>query len=132
MSAPQSPAEIPSGDTVAKLAAVIDRDPSNPQGYVALGRTVSKMGRFADAETWYRKAIELDASLPAAHNGLGRARQMQGDAGGAIASYQHALQLDAGFGRARVQPRHASGAARAVGKRASRIGARRFAPSRIA
>ena len=102
MSAPQSPAEIPSGDTVAKLAAVIDRDPSNPQGYVALGRTVSKMGRFADAETWYRKAIELDASLPAAHNGLGRARQMQGDAGGAIASYQHALQLDAGFGRARV------------------------------
>lgn len=66
----------------------------NAGQYVARGHRLSQAGRFVEAESCYRKAIELSPDYPMAHNNLGWIRQMQGDSEEAVASYRRALHFD--------------------------------------
>jgi tetratricopeptide (TPR) repeat protein len=76
-------------------------DPRYANDHVAEGHRLSEKRQFADAETCFRKAIEINPFLPMAHNNLGFMRQAQGDPESAIGCYQTALELDPALGVAR-------------------------------
>ncbi|MET0648653.1 MAG: tetratricopeptide repeat protein [Pyrinomonadaceae bacterium] len=90
---------VASGAPVAP--AVTTDEQREAERYIVSGHHLSQQGRFREAESLYRKAIELRPGLPLAHNNLGWVRQMQGDGDGAVASYRRALQLDPGLRIAR-------------------------------
>jgi tetratricopeptide (TPR) repeat protein len=69
--------------------------------YVSKGHELSQERRYSEAETCYRKAIDLFPGYALAHNNLGWVRQMVGDEQGALKSYEEALRVDSGLRIAR-------------------------------
>ena len=51
-------------DMLAQLAERLEREPDNVEGWVLLGRSYSALGRFAEASTALRRAVELKADDP--------------------------------------------------------------------
>jgi tetratricopeptide (TPR) repeat protein len=94
---------------------VLDKDPSNPDALVALGKVKWYQTSSSDmtyrrqrdplmqeAEQLFRKAIASNNSSPEAHNNLGRILQAQGKTQEAAAEYDKALNLDSRYEQALV------------------------------
>ena len=56
---PEHPADV----LAAQLARTGERHPAVAEVYINLGATEFERGRFADAERWYRKAIDIDSAF---------------------------------------------------------------------
>jgi tetratricopeptide (TPR) repeat protein len=78
----------------AAVSTSADQDPEKAAHYLMLGHQISQEHRYGEAETCFRKALELSPNHPMAHNNLGWVRQMQGHNDEAVEGYQRALQLD--------------------------------------
>ena len=87
--AAQVEAHLAAGDLeAARLAAVdlVAADPERPNGYVALGRTLLRLGRWDEAEDALVQALHRDPTLPAPRRLLALAQVAQGRFADAIES----------------------------------------------
>jgi TolB-like protein len=76
-------------DTVlALLQKAIELDPVNADCYDGLGFYYMGTGRLPEAETAYRKAIDLVPTVPSFHFDLGDVLLLRGEAAAALAEYQ--------------------------------------------
>lgn len=62
--------------------------------YRVNGYEKQQQGNYADAQTWYQKAIALDPAYPTPHNDLGVVFEQQSRLKEAEAEYQKALALN--------------------------------------
>jgi pentatricopeptide repeat protein len=60
--------------TAALLEPYVAQNPNDPQGFVMLGRTQSRLGRFDEAAANLEKALKIDSSNVFALSGLGQVR----------------------------------------------------------
>jgi tetratricopeptide (TPR) repeat protein len=79
---------------VELLRVELASDPDNGGLHFALGDTLLREGRLAEAETTLCRAAKLDPSDWSARFGLGTALYQQGRTGEALASWRAALALD--------------------------------------
>ncbi|MDQ6674222.1 MAG: tetratricopeptide repeat protein [Chloroflexota bacterium] len=79
---------------VELLRVELAGDPLNAGLHFALGETLLREGRLAEAETSLARAAELDPSDWSARFGLGTALYQQGHTTDALASWRAALVLD--------------------------------------
>ena len=75
-------------------------DPRKVEAHVALGRTLSQLGRPEEAREAYRAALAEAPGLPAALVGLGRLELEAGRPERAVASFEAALAADPGHRQA--------------------------------
>jgi TolB-like protein len=76
-------------DTVlALLQKAIELDPVNPHGYEGIGGYYMATGKLPEAETAYRKAIDLLPTGPSFHGTLGLVLLLRGEAAAALAESQ--------------------------------------------
>jgi cytochrome c-type biogenesis protein CcmH len=54
-----------------QLKARLERDPDHPEGWALLGRTMTRLARFAEARDAYRRAIALTPDEPGLHAEFG-------------------------------------------------------------
>lgn len=73
------------------------RSPSSALAFNNLGRAFADQGRFAEAETAYRRALALQPSSAEARTNLGNLRAQAGDPEGAAAYYREALRTPSRF-----------------------------------
>lgn len=78
---------------LTNLKEAVALDPDNPIYRNALGVVLLNLGKPAEAQGEFQKAIALDASYAEAHHNLGLALAEQGHYDQAIASYRRALSL---------------------------------------
>lgn len=71
--------------------AAVNVVPDRPEGWVNLGVVQMEAGRFAEALTAIRRAVQLDSKLAQAQLALGDLLRLQGDWQRAIAAYREAL-----------------------------------------
>jgi cytochrome c-type biogenesis protein CcmH len=62
-------AELPAA--AEQLRARLERDPDHPEGWVLLGRTLTRLARFIEAREAYARAIALKPDEPQLHAELG-------------------------------------------------------------
>jgi tetratricopeptide (TPR) repeat protein len=67
--------------------------PSHSQFYSRVGRLLDQQGKFRQAETVFRQALELEPDSAEAHSGLGLCQAHQGRYQEAIKTYHYALKL---------------------------------------
>jgi TonB family protein len=82
---------------------VAEADPGLPNGWSHMGLVLSTMGRVADAEAMYRKAIERDPEDPFLYDGLASVYARQDMNGPAEENWRHAVALNPGYGPAVVE-----------------------------
>jgi tetratricopeptide (TPR) repeat protein len=105
------------------LHRALQLEPSAPR-QTNLANVLADLGRFAEAEAWYSRAIALDRGFASAHHGLATQLRRRGEVGEAIESFRKAVALG---------PQHAAAwndlgqALRAVGDIDEAIGAFRRA-----
>ena len=94
----------------ARLAAVdlVAADPERPEGHVALGRTLLKLGRYEEAEDALVQALHRDPTSAAPRRMLGMAQAAQGRYADAIESWDRWLRTD---GRDPEEEAHAAAVA---------------------
>lgn len=91
---------------VREFHELVAMAPDFELGHIGLGMAVARLGRWKEAETEDRKAMELDPSDPIPHSNLGNDFVKQGKYDAAMAEFVRAAQLDdssvhahAGMGR---------------------------------
>jgi tetratricopeptide (TPR) repeat protein len=88
--------------------------PNVPEMWVQYGHALKESGNVAEAETAYRKSIELDADSADAHLQLGHALKIRGLIDEAVGAYLRSLALD-------PAPRHSRDELIALGWTTERI-----------
>lgn len=86
-----------SGDypgALAKFSAATTTEPSAALAWNNLGLTHKKMGKLAEAEQAYRKAIALEPKYPEALNNLATLRVAQGQQLEAVLLYRQAIEME--------------------------------------
>ncbi|MBI4473480.1 MAG: tetratricopeptide repeat protein [Acidobacteria bacterium] len=53
-------------EAIDRFTEAIDIQPENVQAYVGIGEAYRQSGRMANAQEWYRKALQLDPNQPVA------------------------------------------------------------------
>ena len=81
---------------------LLKRQGSSPKLWNERGVSLHQMGRFAEAELSYLKAIEAEPTYSIAHNNLGVSRYHRGATDAAVASFGKALDQHADFAKARL------------------------------
>jgi cytochrome c-type biogenesis protein CcmH/NrfG len=76
--------------------AVLSRNPGQVDAWRLLGVALSQEGRFEEAETALRRAVDLAPDFAFAWNNLGSLLTETGRAGEAVDTFRHALKLDPG------------------------------------
>ena len=84
----------------ALYASVCLADKADAEAWVMRGIINRKLGQFADAEAYCRRALEIDPDRATAHQALGAALQCLGRMDEAIVSYHRATQLQPGLAEA--------------------------------
>ena len=69
----------------------INTNPKNKMSYYATGMVYDMMGRYPDAEKYYKEAIDIDSDFSDAHNALGTVYMKQKKWKDALKSFQRAL-----------------------------------------
>jgi type IV pilus assembly protein PilF len=69
----------------------INTDPKNKMSRYATGMVYDLMGKYADAEKYYKEAIDIDSDFSDAHNALGTVYMKQKKWKEALKSFQRAL-----------------------------------------
>ena len=82
---------------------VAEADPKSPNGWSHMGLVLSNMGRVADAEAMYRKAIERDPADPFLYDGLASVYARQDMNEKAEENWRHAVALNPGYGPAVIE-----------------------------
>jgi tetratricopeptide (TPR) repeat protein len=85
------------GDLEAARLAAIDlvaSDPDRPEGHVALGRTLVRLGRYEEAEDALIQALHRDPTLTTPRRLLGMAQAAQGRYADAIENWDRWLRAD--------------------------------------
>lgn len=77
---------------LAEQQAVV-LDPTNPQGYIALGGIYYQLKAWDNAGAQFQQAINLKPDFPNAYYNYGHVLQEKGDLKGALAQYQTVKQL---------------------------------------
>ncbi|MGD0587890.1 MAG: tetratricopeptide repeat protein [Thermoplasmata archaeon] len=85
-----------------ELTRAIFLNPGYPVGHQFYADFLKAMGRFAEALTEMRKALELDPVSMAVNTGFGHVLYLSRDFDGAIEQYRRALELDPTFGPAHL------------------------------
>ncbi|MCX8116316.1 MAG: tetratricopeptide repeat protein [Desulfobacterota bacterium] len=80
--------------TEEKLRAWQSSNSEDPKVLFTLGLIEKRMGRYPQAEQFYRRAIERDPEMSEAHSNLGNVYLAQKQVQQAIAAYQRAIELD--------------------------------------
>lgn len=81
------------GDAVARLRAILNRDPRSAPALTALAQVLLSLGDAFGAAEAAQRAIRLDDRSARARELLGDARAAQGDASGAAFSYRESLRI---------------------------------------
>jgi len=84
---------------IAGLKQVVARRPHWDEGCRQLAATYRNAGRLAEAEHWYRRAVELRPDYWANWNSLGALLLRRGDYAGARAAFEHIVKLVPGKNR---------------------------------
>lgn len=81
----------------------IDKDPSNPEYYAALGRALleSAPPDLHGAMTAFLEAVKLSPDLPKYHFNLGQVYEARGESDTAVGAYEEALRRDADYSPAK-------------------------------
>jgi len=80
-------------ERVAKLRALIDRDPDDPTSWFTLGRALLELSRWREAIDAFQHALARNPRYTAAHRDLGRALLEAGDVAEAARVLRSALEL---------------------------------------
>jgi len=83
---------------VQEFQQVIKAQPDHALAHQGLGQAFFHMNKCAEAETHFKKALDLDATLWKAHNFLGVIYDYQGNHEMAIGEYEAAITLNASSG----------------------------------
>jgi len=81
---------------------LLKRQGSSPKLWNERGVALHQMGRFAEAELSYMKAVEAEPSYSIAHNNLGVSRYHRGATERAVESFMAALEHHSDFAKARL------------------------------
>src|SRR5262249_45251224 len=81
---------------------LLKRQGSSPKLWNERGVSLHQLGRFAEAELSYVRAVETEPSYSIAHNNLGVSRYHRGATEAAIESFQSALDAHPEFWKARL------------------------------
>lgn len=81
-------AEKRPGDAVSRLEAAVRRTPDDPRLLLVAGQAQALSGRLTEAETSYRKALELDPTLMEAYDALGQLHVRQNKLDAAREAYE--------------------------------------------
>lgn len=82
---------------------VAEADPKSPNGWSHMGLVLSTMGRVADAEAMYRRALQEDPEDPFLYDGLASVYARQDMNEKAEESWRHALAVNPGYGPAVIE-----------------------------
>src|SRR3989442_11695815 len=80
-------------ERVAKLRALLDRDPDDPTSWFTLGRALLELSRWREAIDAFRHAVARNPRYTAAHRDLGRALLEAGEVAEAARVLRSALEL---------------------------------------
>lgn len=78
------------------LRVLLARNPDDADGYIGLGRSLEGLGKPAEAEREYRRAVAVEPAFWGAHNALGAFLLSQGRVDEAAASFQRVTELAPG------------------------------------
>ena len=81
---------------------LLKRQGSSPKLWNERGVSLHQMGRFAEAELSYMRAVDDELAYSIAHNNLGVSRYHRGATEAAVSSFQAALNQDPKFVKARL------------------------------
>lgn len=81
----------------------VELAPDHAVGYVAAGNVELGRAKWAAAEEWYRRALEVDPANATAQGNLSIATRHGGNLGGAFANAQSVLRFDPADAHARAQ-----------------------------
>ena len=70
------------------------REARNPGAWTFLGIALARLDRLEEAESAYKKSIEIDAFYPKTHSNLGNLYLKQGQLDAAILAYERANSID--------------------------------------
>jgi cytochrome c-type biogenesis protein CcmH/NrfG len=94
---PLKPVAVPVGSLPAPLPALVDETPAEPRAAVpallAQGLEAAQRGELADAEGYFRRAVEQDAGDAEAWNSLGVVLVRQGEPARGVEALRKALRL---------------------------------------
>src|SRR5262245_41879280 len=85
-------------ERVAKLRALLDRDPDDATSWFTLGRTLFDLARWHEATLAFQHALARNPRYTAAHRDLGRALLEAGEVAEAARVLRSALDLARGTG----------------------------------
>jgi adenylate cyclase len=74
---------------LALFQKAIELDPVNFNCYASIGDYYMSTGKLPEAETAYRKAIDLNPTAPGFHSNLGQVLLLRGEAAAALAEFRH-------------------------------------------
>jgi tetratricopeptide (TPR) repeat protein len=120
--------EEPAPETTRRLQAWLTHQPDDTETLFTLGLLEKRQGRYAEAEAYYRRAIQGNPGFSEAYSNLGNLLMARKDYAGAVASYERAIGLDPGHAayhynlyRAYSQQTFLSGKADAAFRRARQL-----------
>ncbi|MDG3005256.1 tetratricopeptide repeat protein [Paludisphaera mucosa] len=90
-------AAVDAGDLTtaeAELAQLVAISPGSPEGYQRLGAVLQLRGRPAEAETCFRKALDLDPDFVGALIGLSRIEAARGQLDSALKRLETAIEIE--------------------------------------
>jgi Flp pilus assembly protein TadD len=89
-------------DDAAMYRAMVEREPTNPTGFVGLAAELTTRGRVDEAAALLEAAARLDPALASVHTGRARVATRRGAWEAALAETERALALDPGLQSARL------------------------------
>ncbi len=83
-----------SRQALKEYSVAIGLDERSPGTHCQLAAVLSRLGRFSEAETHFRRAVEIDSACTPAYLGLAEICRAKKDYPGAVAWNEKALQYD--------------------------------------
>lgn len=84
------------GYSAALYQKVVDLSPKNPEGYVGLGASYDRLGRFDLSDRVYASLYSLTGGTAQYYNNVGYSYLLRGNASAALTSFRKARKLDPG------------------------------------